>query len=425
MHRRLTSAFSASTAAVLAGALLVTAPAATANPVTDLLVDSGVTMREPEAPAQPIWSGLDAYSLNATDESGELLSFTTLDSSVSLDSADRQYRYAYSTTNQHGESVVATSAVFLPSGEMPEGGYPVLAWAHGTVGTNDACTPSANPRGARDTEYLNHWLDEGYAIVAADYAGMGAPGTHSYLNGSVAAENVVDSVVASHSLLNDALSPSWAVIGQSQGGGTALHVAHEASALSQEAGLDYLGAVATGTPAYIEEIVNVSGPSFPPMPLTPYLNAYLVYIVAGVQEARPDLDIDSVLTDEGRRMIELSETSCLTEVAESLDGTNISRMFSAPLMSVVGLPEALGGYMATPTGGYDKPVFLGHGLLDQDVPSPIGVALNSEIWARQFLADNGGGNSSVEVHWYPTDHSDTVMESVPDSTPFLEDLFNQ
>lgn len=430
MIRRMKAALTTTTAVAAAGALLVTTPA-TAAASPDIahdsvrgLIDTGEPMREPEPREAATWSGLDAYSLTATGDNGTLLAQTALDDSVGLDSASRQFRYAYSTTDQHGDPVAATSAVFLPEGEMPDGGYPVLAWAHGTVGTNDACTPSANPRSPRDTEYLSHWLDEGYAIVAADYAGMGAPGTHSYLNGSVAAENVVDSVVSARTLLGDSLSPEWAVIGQSQGGGTALHVAHEASALSEEADLDYRGAVATGTPAYIEEIVNQAGPAFPPIPLTPHLNAYLVYIVAGIQDARPDLDIDSVLTDEGRRMIELSHSSCLGEVAEALDGTNIARMFSAPLSSVPGIQEALGGYMATPTGGYDKPVFLGHGLLDQDVPSPIGIALNSEIWARQLLSDTRDGNAEVEVHWYPTDHSGAVMDSVPDSTPFLEKVFD-
>ena len=37
-------------------------------------------------------------------------------------------------------------------------------------------------REPRDDEYLSHWLGEGYAVVASDYAGLGTPGLMSYLN---------------------------------------------------------------------------------------------------------------------------------------------------------------------------------------------------------------------------------------------------
>ena len=95
---------------------------------------------------------------------------------------------------------------------------------------------------------------------------------------------------------------------------------------------------------------------------------------------------------------------------------NVANVFSAPLRSAPGLEPALRAYMATPTDGYDKPVFLGHGLTDIDMPSPIGIALNSEMWVNQFA----GSNEQVEVHWYPTDHSGAMVVSVPDFTPFLQ-----
>ena len=66
-------------------------------------------------------------------------------------------------------------------------------------------------------------------------------------------------------------------------------------------------------------------------------------------------------------------------------------------------------------------VFLGHGITDIDVPSPIGIILNSEMWLNQFVGDNR--NNRVEVHWYPTDHRGTVMRSTTDSTPFMRSLF--
>jgi aryl-alcohol dehydrogenase-like predicted oxidoreductase len=55
------------------------------------------------------------------------------------------------------------------------------AWAHGTIGTADVCAPSWAGRSERDITYLNHWLDQGYAVLASDYQGLGTPGGHPYL----------------------------------------------------------------------------------------------------------------------------------------------------------------------------------------------------------------------------------------------------
>ena len=40
----------------------------------------------------------------------------------------------------------------------------------------------------------------------------------------------------------------------------------------------------------------LAGPGFPPITLPAALNAYTAYILAGFADARPDLDVDGVLT---------------------------------------------------------------------------------------------------------------------------------
>nr|WP_246394776.1 lipase family protein [Corynebacterium anserum] len=333
----------------------------------------------PDYGGTPVDSGLVVGTPPA--ETGKAMNEVSLDPSVGLSSAAVQQRFSYSTVNQHGEVAASTASLFLPKGPAPKGGWPVLAWAHGTVGLGDQCTPSMNPQGERDHKYLIHWLEEGYAIVATDYVGLGSPGMHSYLNGKVNAANVVDSVIASRELEEgQELSKKWAVIGQSQGGGSALHVALSATKRSADAGLDYRGAVATGAPAYIEEIVLAAGPTFPPVPLPSGLSVYSLYILAAFQEAHPEVDLNSALTDEGRQMIAAAKKSCNDQTAAVVKGVNVARAFRKPLRDVPGLATALRDFMSTPTSGYDKPVFLGHGLTDIDVPSPIGVVLNSDMW---------------------------------------------
>lgn len=390
-------------------------------------VKTGAPMRDVAVRTDPVYRSA-LPELAPAGAPGTVLAEVPLDPRVGLASASQQFRVAYTTVEQHGKPATSTGAVFIPKGEKPAGGWPVLAWAHGTVGLGDECAPSINPRSERDAEYLNRWLDQGYAIVATDYVGLDSPGLHSYLNGKVAASNVVDSVAAAHAMKGtrgpdgELLSKKWAVIGQSQGGGVALHVARRATPLSEQLGFDYRGAVATGAPAYVEEIIIAAGPMFPPVPLPPALGTYGLYILAAVQEAYPDVDIDSALTDEGRRMIAEAKKSCFAEVAGAVSGTNLSRAFSKPLRSVPGLEQATRELMGTPVAGYDKPVFLGHGLRDQDVPTPIGLLLNSNMWLRQFIGAER--NQRVVVKWYPADHSGTVNMSTADSVPFLREIFS-
>ena len=129
--------------------------------------------------AVPDWSGLDAthYEGPVAPQGGTLISEVPLDPTLSVAGAGGAYRILYSTRDQHDQPAVSTAVVFTPKGPPPAGGWPTIAWAHGTVGLGDDCTPSALPRSTRDNEYLSHWLDQGYAIVGTDYVGLGTPGT--------------------------------------------------------------------------------------------------------------------------------------------------------------------------------------------------------------------------------------------------------
>lgn len=366
---------------------------------------------EPAASVAPVWSGLDARDYRGPiGAPGTLLQKTPLDPTVSLPQADSAYRVLYATTDVHGKPAVSTGAIFLPKRPAPKGGHPVIAWAHGTTGLGDDCTPSALPRSDRDQAYLDHWLSRGYAIVATDYAGLGTPGLMSYLSSKVAAHSIVDSVkAASHAGLP--LSKRWAIVGQSQGAGAALNGARWATALSKGSGLDYRGVVATGTPANIEHIVWQAGPGFPPVALPTGLNVYASYIWAGFADARPDLKPMSILTAEGRRIVKQAQVRCYPEMRIAVDGAKVRDWFAEPVTSIPGVQRALVEYMSTPYSGYDRPIFLGQGLKDMDVPAPSALSLYAQMRAA---------GQPVDLHVYPTqDHSGTVLASMKDSTPFL------
>jgi hypothetical protein len=366
--------------------------------------------------AAPNWSNLDATGYDGPiPAQGGLIATVPLDPSLSVAGAAAAYRILYSTVDQHNLPAVSTAVVFTPKSPAPQGGWPVVAWAHGTVGLADDCTPSAQPRIERDNEYLSHWLDQGYAVVGSDYAGLGTPGLMSYLNSVTTAHGIVDSVVAAHHM-NLPMSPRWAVVGQSQGGGAAISTARWATDFSAGTGLDFRGVVATGTPAHIEDLVKQAGPDVAVPPnLDPIANAYAAYIVAALREARPDLDIDGALTPSGRAAADKAETMCVHELADALAEMTVPGFFSAPLASIPGFAEAVDEFMGTPASGFDRPIFLGVGLQDRDVPPELTLRFNDELVAN---------HQDVVLKVYPDqDHSGTVLASLPDSTPFLQRAF--
>ncbi|MFW0786215.1 lipase family protein [Gordonia sp. CPCC 206044] len=365
----------------------------------------------PSSTAAPNWSGMDVRDTGTTTaRAGTLIRQVPLAPGLSVPGSARAYRILYATPDQHGRTATSTGAVFLPHGTPPAGGWPVIAWAHGTTGLGDDCTPSALPRSDRDATYLAHWLRQGYAIVATDYVGLGTPGLLSYLNGEVAAHSIVDSVKAAHQM-DLPLAPRWAIVGQSQGAGAALNGAQRATRLSRGTDLDYRGVVATGTPANIEQIIALGGPDFPPVRLPAGLTTYALYILAGVIDARPDLHVSSVLTPLGKDYVARAREVCYPEMHEFMDGRDLRTVFRAPLSSIPGIRQALTEYMGTPYTGYDRPIFLGQGLRDTDVPAPSALSLYAQMRAN---------NQPVDLHVYPDqDHSGTVIASMPDSTPFL------
>src|SRR4051794_467096 len=190
-------------------------------------------------------------------------------------STRRAWKLTYVTTGPHGERARSTGTVFIPHGTAPKGGWPVISWAHGLSGLGDGCAPSkVGPvEKHRDWSYLRTWMRQGYAIVASDYVGLGTPGLMPYLDGKATAHSVVDMVKAARAFTSSKrlafhLSDKWVTIGQSQGGGASVYTARYATQYGGK-GLDFRGAVGTGTPAYIEDYVMLLGPKLPPVTITP------------------------------------------------------------------------------------------------------------------------------------------------------------
>lgn len=343
------------------------------------------------------------------EQPGRLLRSEPLPAVLGLAGAGRQLRILYSATNGvTGKGVVAVSgAVFLPKGDAPKGGWPIMAWAHGTVGVADVCAPSWAGRSLRDVRYLNTWLDQGYAVVASDYQGLGVPGPHPYLHARAAAYGVLDSVRAALQA-NLQLANKVVIIGQSQGGGATLASAAFAPAYAPD--VNVVGAVATGAPYFTPKVSTQTGGSTHPGAV-----GYMMYSVLSAQQGNASLNADEVLTPAARPLLERARIRCVAELMgdAEVQGLTLANAFQPGMLEKMFAP--MFATLMYPTVKLAMPVFIGTGDKDTEVPPQL----------QQLLAgDACKAGSTVAFHVYPgEDHSSTVNLSLADSIPFVRKVF--
>ncbi|MDP3495121.1 MAG: lipase family protein [Hyphomonadaceae bacterium] len=354
----------------------------------------------------------DFYNLAgpAPAKPGTLIRTEAQPEGTSLAEAAQAMRILYSSTDGlDGKTPVAVSgSLFLPKGEAPADGFPLIAWAHGTVGIADVCAPSNNPRSERDTKYLNHWLSQGYAVVASDYQGLGTPGGHPYLATRPAAYSVLDSIRAVQGDANLKISKSVVLVGQSQGGGAAFATAGEAVTYAPD--LDIRGTVATGTPYF----TNDTAPAVRDPNAVSGVFAYSLYIMYLAEQADPTFKIADYVTDKAKPVIETTRTACLMPAWNQIEkeGLNQTNSFVKDPTPALAKFYPLMAYSSLKVKG---PVFMGTGGKDKDVPPP---------GQQRLFTDACAAGSVIEHKIYADlDHSGTVNGSLADSTPFVKKAF--
>lgn len=344
----------------------------------------------------------------AADAPGSVVRTAPLPADRLPASAAEGYFVEYASTGSGGAPATVSGTVYLPAGTPPPGGWPVMSWAHGTTGLGDACAPSASAPGRMDA-YLSAWLDAGYAVTATDYAGLGTPGGHPYLDGKAQAYGVVDIVRAARAT-TPALSAHWLAVGLSQGGHAAVHTAHLAARYAPE--LDYRGAVGVGVPSNLSGFVSLIGPEFPPSLVTRGTKVLVTYILAGLRTARPDFDLDSYLTPLGAEVVTDAETLCGSAMNARMESVDLASMFTKDL----GEPfkQAWGSVFDIPVSGYDRPLLIAQGTEDQTVPQAL---------TEQLVRDLRTNGQPVTYRTYPADHVGSLAASLADSLAFADTLF--
>jgi alpha-beta hydrolase superfamily lysophospholipase len=268
-------------------------------------------------------------------------------------------RLLYHSRSSRGENVAASGVVLVPAGSPPDGGWPTVVNAHGTSGSSSRSSAPSLMRDLYHGDQMAHFLSQGYAVVAPDYAGLGTTGPHEFLNKTAAANDVINSLHAARTAV-PGLSSNWVLWGHSQGGGAALAVAEQ---LHHRPDKGYLGAVVTSPGALLVKTVTH-------IATQPGLGGFLALVAAGAKIGEPGLQLERVLTPEAIRRLDQvrdNELGVVMAAYADLTGDDLVKpgYLSDPLFSQYLRVNSTG---EQPVAG---PVLLLQGEADVAIPTAV------------------------------------------------------
>lgn len=199
----------------------------------------------------------------STSKPGDLLKFKPVDpTSLTAISGVSVYRIQYVSEDLDGTHVPVTGYIALPESLPDSGKFPLVAFAHGTVGGYRGCAISNGP----NLFDYNSWSllsERGYALVGTDYAGLGLNTTaHKYCSFPAHAKDLFHSVTAARHAFGSVLSDNWMSVGHSQGGGAVWKLAENidglAKAYNSREASNYLGAVAISPATKIWDLAQLA-----------------------------------------------------------------------------------------------------------------------------------------------------------------------
>jgi alpha-beta hydrolase superfamily lysophospholipase len=164
-------------------------------------------------------------------------------------------------------------------------------------------------------DQIARFVDQGWVVVAPDYAGLGTDGRHALGNKVAATNDVLGALRAARQAMPD-LSPEWMLWGHSQGGAAVLATA-ERLAIRPVPG--YRGAVVTSPPADIRRVLTRAV-------LEPGLGVFPALITASAKLSEPQLRLDRVLTAPALERLPITAAGCLpvaTALYRSLTGPGL------------------------------------------------------------------------------------------------------
>jgi pimeloyl-ACP methyl ester carboxylesterase len=339
-------------------------------------------------------------------EPGSLIHWEPIDTPAEASDA-QLWRFLYSSTDNNGSPTAVSGVLAVPDGAAPEGGFPLVASAHGMVGAARGCAPSLalfEEDGGLSfwSTQIEPYTDAGYAVVMADYQGSGTAGAASNVVGKVEAQNVLDSVRAAREFPDVSISDETYLWGISQGGHAALFTNALAGAYAPEV-------VFTAT-SVLAPAIDLRGVF---TELTSATRAerrsVLALIVARAwTDTYPGQTLDSILTPAGKLAVETAvDHLCIPWVGIPSIVLPSDRMIESDAVETWSelIDENTPG--AQPA---QPPIFIGHGDADDIIPIS---------GSEQYVADLCAAGNSVVFKTYPgATHFTVVTDATQDVIDF-------
>jgi glycerophosphoryl diester phosphodiesterase len=319
-----------------------------------------------------------------------------LTSATSIPAANgtKAWKIAFTSLGVDGKETTVSGLAFVPDRPAPQDGWPVLSYAHATVGLADVCAPSENV-GLLETTVANLFTRQNMAVVMSDYPGLGTPGQHPFLDGVSSGRSVLDAIRAGAKIEGVSLSTRAVLWGHSQGGHAALFAAQLAPTYAPE--LTVAGVVAVAPPSQLttfNDRLNASP-----------RRGYGVLVAVGLAAANSDLKLPEVLTADGLKIAERLNSECSDAVIESAETLQLAKGK---------LPAEWDQQLERNEPGQSPikaPVFLVHGDADDLVPIETSATL------MKTMEDLG---VSVERKVYPgASHAGAALASLSDVATWL------
>lgn len=357
---------------------------------------------------QPGTAQADAfYSAPASlpDEPGQLLRVEPFDTAVPDGAV--AWRILYTTTSDAEKPTIASAIVLTRDGDLA-GPRDAIAWAHGTTGYTTNCAPSLleDPFGSGALPALEHIVDQGWVLVATDYAGLGTAGAQPYLIGEGAGRSVLDAVRAAQQMDEISLSGQTALWGHSQGGHAALWAGELASSYSPD--LDVVGVVsfapASDAIGLVQHLPNVTGGS-----------VFASFVAEAYFAHYPDVTRSRYIEPSARTVVREMSTRCLSEpgaLVSVLAALSIDKDMSIFRTDPTTGPLGDRLRQNTPRGAIAAPLFVGQGGSDPLVDPAL---------QRAYVSGRCAEGQPLEYHEYAgLDH----MGVVGADSPLIPELFD-
>lgn len=309
----------------------------------------------------------------------------------------KAWRLLYLSRDGEGRPL-AISALYLEPTAPPDLGnrFPLIGFAHGTTGIGRECGLSQAPF-TDETPGNEYWrtllepmVSAGYAVVATDYEGMGAPGQYTYMVRKQGYD-VLDSLRAAlffHPQVIDNLK--LAVLGHSEGGYVAAVTADMAGSYAPELAIRGAVSQAPGIipplPFAVRALMASTGDTGP----TPR-SGYVADLSASWDAHFPNLSkMADWYTTEGMKAVPSAYELCQGAQIAALD-QSFSTYYNSSLPNTITTIAATEQPLQSHTS---IPILVQQGMNDTSVVPQLslamaiqGCALGDKVLYQQFPGD--------------------------------------